>query len=1302
MKNSNITKLTEIAIVTVVLLPLLAGAQVAVDVQVTPPSCYGYTNGSAQALPTGGTSPYSYWWSNNQGGQTTYGLPAGSYTVTVTDAAGLTATAIAIVPQPDSLVAHVAPLGSICQGNQGDFIAFADNASPPLSFQWSNGANTQTISNPDTGFLYVTITDANGCFDVGGLKIPAPLTVSIHTEDVLCPGDCDGSAEAIISGGVGPYAVQWNTGGTTQVIHPLPGGTYTATVTDGNGCTAVASGTVYEPPPIVITFTVAGQCSAVGDASATASATGGTPPFSYEWSTGVLGQSVSGLAEGYYFVTVTDSLGCKKSETLAISDGASVVIASFDDATCAGLDDGSAQAVATSGLGPLSYLWSNGQTTPSASQLPPGDYGITLTDGAGCQDSAAVSIGADFVVTLATRTTDAGCNDAMLGTASAFDVAGGTAPYSYKWNDPAGQTTPVATGLGDGAFIVTVTDAIGCTASASAVVAASEPLTISVVFENASCQNTYDGSAALGGVSPNVTPPLSFFWSNGAVDSFLTNILPGAYSLTVTDALHCTGSAGVFIPSDASVEARFTGGLTGCTGLTATAHFDDASVFSPANAPIVSWFWLFENGDPATAAGLGMTVTTSDSALTTILIVEGETGCLDTLEQTFAVANVFEVDLVQDPFACASDTLHVTAVFDPADSLAFEWQSGSPNLILLENGLPSADFIASDTGTYLVTLTLTTPLGCTLTDSLTANFLPEHLAFNPSLVTYQQCEGTTVDFANLNPGLAGAFAWFFDFPDTAAVSTLPNPTYTYPDTGHYLVALVPILPCLQDTFFLDVFIDASPAVLFSFEKSPCSDTVTVSFTDGSTAPGGVTGWQWTFSNGSSSGQQNPAVSLTQTQSLAATLTITFGNSCSLSASEVLDVFVFNQGFPDDSLALCHGETALALNPGGDSTYTYVWSPAAGLDDPNSWNPTATLNGAAVFSVTISDDSSGELCSAEKTVTVFVPSPINLQAPDDVVACQASPRQLEATASGSVAAFHWASTAAFTDTLSPNAMLEIVPEAPPRLLFVKISDPYGCTAMDSVLAGNYAVQAQVGSDPKVCIGLPPEVTIEGLLPGDTAIWKPYDPNSQPLNDTATFTLTVVNPQGCTLSENLFLEPFDLSRTFYLTPDLDTIVRGQGTILRVFSEQQIFCTWTPDASLETQGDCIVKASPSEPTTYIVTVSDPASGCTASDTATVCVVSNLCDYPMIFVPNVFSPNGDGLNDVLYVRGFNAEEILSFEIYNRWGQRVFETDDLAHGWDGKVDGKEVAGDVFAYFLRVKCQVGGEYFTKGNVTVLR
>ena len=127
---------------------------------------------------------------------------------------------------------------------------------------------------------------------------------------------------------------------------------------------------------------------------------------------------------------------------------------------------------------------------------------------------------------------------------------------------------------------------------------------------------------------------------------------------------------------------------------------------------------------------------------------------------------------------------------------------------------------------------------------------------------------------------------------------------------------------------------------------------------------------------------------------------------------------------------------------------------------------------------------------------------------------------------------------------------------------------------------------------------------------------------------------------------------------------------------------------------------EAAPTETTTYQVALTDNATGCTALASILITVIDE-CEEPYIFFPNAFSPNDDGENDVLYLRSLFADEVF-FMIYNRWGEKVFESNDINSGWDGRHNGEPVCSDVYGYYLRVKCLNGEEYIKKGNVTVLK
>lgn len=206
-------------------------------------------------------------------------------------------------------------------------------------------------------------------------------------------------------------------------------------------------------------------------------------------------------------------------------------------------------------------------------------------------------------------------------------------------------------------------------------------------------------------------------------------------------------------------------------------------------------------------------------------------------------------------------------------------------------------------------------------------------------------------------------------------------------------------------------------------------------------------------------------------------------------------------------------------------------------------------------------------------------------------------------------------------------------------------------------------------------------------------------------TTTYIVSVstINALGDTcvaiLSTTVFV--YDNS-TFPLlaTADRDTISKGEFTIIHAITDTTLSISWNPAASLNNPNSYNPIASPSETTTYTVTITDSA-GCPKTATVTIYVISMRCNSDDVFVPNTFTPNGDNQNDILFVRSNSIDE-LYFAVYNRWGQIVFETTDIKKGWDGIYEGKNVDPAVFAWYLRAKCYNGDELIKKGNTTLIR
>jgi uncharacterized protein (DUF2141 family) len=439
-------------------------------------SCAGSANGTATATPAGGTPGYSYLWSNGSTDQTAMGLAAGTYTVTVTDANGCTAEGSVTIDQPDALTGTASATSVSCNGGaDGTATAEVTGGTGDYSYLWSSGSTSQTATGLSAGGYAVTVTDENGCTLVLAVTVsqPALLLATAITADVSCAGGADGSITVTPTGGTPDYTYSLD-GGTPQASNTFSGlsaGTYTIVVMDANGCSFTLTAEVEAPTLLTIATTHTDvSCAGGADGSITVFANGGTTPYSYDAGAGtVSGNVISSLAAGFYTVTVTDANGCMATSIVVIAQPSALSVAlSATDAACFGNADGTASAMPAGGTPGYSYLWSNGSTDQTAMGLAAGTYTVTVTDANGCTAEGSIMVGEpDALTATASQEEAESCPGAADGSATVV-AFGGSKPYAYTWDFAAGgQETATAIGLSVGIYTVTVTDANGCTATAS-------------------------------------------------------------------------------------------------------------------------------------------------------------------------------------------------------------------------------------------------------------------------------------------------------------------------------------------------------------------------------------------------------------------------------------------------------------------------------------------------------------------------------------------------------------------------------------------------------------------------------------------------------------------------------------------------------------------------------------------------------------------------------------------------------------------------------------------------------------------
>jgi hypothetical protein len=526
-----------------------------VTVTATPTNvaCYGTSSGSVSATASGGTPAFSYSWSGGGTGATHSNLSTGSYTVTVTDSRGCSATATASVTQPSSaLSASVSATAANCSAT-GTASVTASGGTASYSYTWSNGSHAANISGLTAGTYSVTVTDSHGCSTTASTTVTGGsgggLNITPNHTDAGCHGSANGTA-TVAPNGTPPYLYLWSNGATTSSLTGLAAGSYTVSVTDAGGCSATSTINIAEPTAISVASNTTTPASC-GQINGTASivASGGAPGYSYAWSNGQNGSSITGLGAGNYLVTITDANGCTAADNAIVSSSSGLAVSStVGDVTCNGLQDGSINLNVTGGTPGYSYVWGSGSTATSLTGLAAGTYMVTVTDNSNCQNVATIQVTEPSPLHLLATSNNTTCFGDQNGSAE-VKIAGGTPVYTVLWSS--GSTDTSITGLAAGAYTVTATDAHSCTATYTVNITQPTEVGDSLVTVNTP-QGQSNGQASvypLGGHGP-----YHVLWANGDSATALTNLAAGSYEFTVTDANGCSKTDTAVITNAVGIE----------------------------------------------------------------------------------------------------------------------------------------------------------------------------------------------------------------------------------------------------------------------------------------------------------------------------------------------------------------------------------------------------------------------------------------------------------------------------------------------------------------------------------------------------------------------------------------------------------------------------------------------------------------------------------------------------------------------------------------------------------------------------
>jgi gliding motility-associated-like protein len=936
--------------------------------------CFGYLTGAIKVdITQQSVGPYDYVLTLQGGGTisslidsaaTNYtftGLAAGVYDLKVTDANGSVKTILGIIiTQPTGIIASISTsINVACSGDAtGSATVIASGGIGTLTYSWNSNPiqTTATATGLTAGTYTVTITDANTCSIQKQVIITEPngIITSIASQtNVLCFGNNTGSATVLVSGGTGVLNYSWDSipVQTTAIVTGLTAGTYHLTVTDANGCLKVQEVIISEPSAglsSTISNSTNVSCSGGNNGNSTVAASGGTAPYSYSWNTVPVQTlaTATGLKAGNYTVSISDVNGCSTSTSVTITEpiGMTASITAQTNVFCSGNSTGSATVTANGGTLPYTYSWNTTpvQTLDVAVNLPIGTYTVTITDAKGCTTTTQAAITEpNGIVTSIASQTNVDCFGNSTGAVS-ISASGGAGTLSYSWDTTPVQTTPSLVGLIAGTYNLTVTDANNCTKVQNVIITEPDDIVITTDIEkDITCFNAANGEikiAITGG-----TLIYNIAWTkNGtafATSEDLSNLSPGIYAVTVSDANNCGPKTVTFTITEPPILAITLASQTNilCFGQ-ATGAITVTIV--GGTAPYL-YAWTGPNGFTSSSQNL-----TNVFAGTYNLVVTDNLGCTKTLPVTLTQPTAIIITATTTPIICygannASISIVISGGIAP---YAITWSN-------LGSGTFQDNLSAGD---YLITVT--DALNCV--NSLNVN-IPEAPIFtiNP-VVKNITCFGDKNGSINLNI-VGGIAPVTLVWDDSAVAGNVRNNL----GPGSYTVTITDGKPCtIRRTFIL---LEPQLLVLQGNITNAFDCTNANSGAINLLVSGGSSPYTYSWSNGVTT---EDLVNITAGNYL---VTVKDANGCSQQAQYSVNrpppIVVGMETKTDFNCETKYvKQTFVAKVSGGVPPYQLIWSSGT-VSGPNNEFMNTSQNGTVILNAT---DAIG--CKSSYTFNVALP------------------------------------------------------------------------------------------------------------------------------------------------------------------------------------------------------------------------------------------------------------------------------------------------------------------------------------------
>ncbi|MBL7741570.1 MAG: gliding motility-associated C-terminal domain-containing protein [Chitinophagaceae bacterium] len=1293
------------------------GPPITLTYTTTPSSCPGANNGTITINPSG-TPPYQYAINGGpyQSGNTFTGLQGGAtYFIDVRDAVGCTITFFPVtVPQGTSTVTGTATgTNTSCAGvNNGSITVTPTSGVGPYQYSLNGGAYQAgaTFSGLAPGTYTIRIREA-------GLCVSSPITVDIVAGSGLtatltpsstsCTGVNNGSLTVTPTNGTGPFTfvldgTTTQTGATSTTFNGLAAGSHSVTITDASGCvtTAALTSNITTGAGFTATYTsVNSSCTGVNNGSITVTpGAGGTGPYTFvldgtTTQTGAANTTFTGVGAGTHSVIITDAAGCQftlNNATVTASAGFTATYTATNS-SCTGASNGSLTVTpGTGGTGPYTFVLDGtvtqtGATSATFNGVTSGTHTVLITDAVGCQytlNNATVNASTGFTATYTSTTTS--CSGAANGSITVTPGTGSTGPYTFVLGavTQTGAANTTFTGLAVGSYSVLITDAAGCQYTlVNAAVTSGPALTATVTPVATACPGVNNGSIT---VTPNNgNGPYTFVLDGtttqtGAANTVFTGVSAGSHAITVTDVNGCTSALPpVTVGSGTGITANVNPVSTSCIGAT-----NGSIAITPTNGTGPYTFVL--NG------------TTTQNGATTTSFTNLAVGTAYSIAVTDAIGCTGTFNNITVPQGSA--LLATTNVVNTSCNGASNGQimvtpsnGGGPYTFVLngtttQNGAVNTIFTGLAATTYNVVVT--DAAGC-VSSAIPATVNPgPAITVTPSK-SDATCFGSSTGSISVVSS-ANATAPIEFSLDNATWQT--GTSFAGLSANTYTVYIRDAVGC-TNTASITVGQPAQLAASAVLKSVLCNGQnnggIKVNVTGG-TSP-------YSYSLDNATFQSADSFSVTAG---AYTVYIRDANNCTIQLNNIT--------VTEPAVLTATRVTANATCDGGnDGTITLAPSggtlPYQYAITGNIFQPGNVFNVApGTYDVTVRDANG---CTFPLTgVVVGLTNNLTLTpAIDPAPVCEGKGAQLQLTTNATQ--FAWTPAA----DLSSSTVINPVATPKTTTTYSVVATLGRCTITDDItVAVMPAPVPEAGINGDICFGQ--SYTLQPV--GDPSFiynWTPssflssttgYSIIASP-DKTTTYTLSVTDNNGCTslVTDNVTVNvtPPIQVRTF----PMDTVVYAGAQVQLLATSAGTYYTWSPAAGLSDPAiaNPVATAPMTEGAvvTYIVTTTTDA-GCTGDNTVTIRVYKG----PEIYVPNAFTPNGDGKNDRFIPFPVGIKQISYFRVFNRWGQMLYSTTTLNQGWDGTFGGMEQASGVYVWMVEGVTMDNQKITKKGTVTLIR